>query len=251
MLSLAEVMAGTGAPKRQAGNRYRKDSIFVADELAIGRPLDRNDRARILFCAEALERRTKEPGRRNGALGYVGLTILRALLLRSLNGRNGLCCPSYVTLQACTGLCRASIAAGLERLERSGIIKVVRRIVRQVIERISPITGNPERIVGTVQASNLYAFPVPAPSRVCGAGSNYQRGSINKAVDDTTNRRPAALHRFVSEAALDQVRAVAPGWDRQWLLARFLAWPGSKQARDMDKAFLAWVRSFTKGKAPC
>jgi hypothetical protein len=45
-----------------------------------------------------LERRTKEPGRKNGALGYVGLAILRALLLRFL-GRNGLCCPSYETLQ--------------------------------------------------------------------------------------------------------------------------------------------------------
>jgi hypothetical protein len=116
MRSIAEVMAGTGAPRRQAGNKYRRSSVFVLDELAIGRPLDRNDRARILFCAEALERRTKEPGKRNGALGYVGLAILRALLLRFL-GRNGLCCPCYLTLQACTGLCRASIAEGLRRLE--------------------------------------------------------------------------------------------------------------------------------------
>jgi hypothetical protein len=77
-------MAGTGAPKRQAGNKYRGGSVYVLDELAIGRPLDRNDRAKILFCAEAWERRTKEPGRRNGALGYVGLSILRALLFRFL-----------------------------------------------------------------------------------------------------------------------------------------------------------------------
>jgi hypothetical protein len=249
MLSLAEVMAGTGAPRRQAGNKYRRGSVFVLDELAIGRPLDRNDKAKILFCAEALERRTKEPGRRNGALGYVGITILRTLLLRFL-GRNGLCCPSYETLQDATGLCRASIAAGIERLERSGVIKVVRRLVRHLVERISPITGEPERIMATVQASNLYAFTTQvAPSRVCVPGTNLLKGSFKSPIDDAT-RRPAALHRFVSEAALDQVRAVAPGWDRQMLLRKFLAWSGSKEARDMDAAFLGWVKSFTKGKAP-
>jgi hypothetical protein len=246
-------MAGTGTPKRQAGNRYRRGSSFVLDELSVGRPLDRNDRAKILFCAEALERRTKEPGKRNGALGYVGLTILRTLLLRFL-GPRGLCCPSYATLQAFTGLARASIAAGLERLEAAGILKVVRRIVRQVIERISPITGEPERFVGTAQASNMYAFPVPGAdatsSRVHGAGSNHNGSLKSNEVDDATNRRPAAIHRFVSENALDRVREIAPGWDRQWLLAKFLAWPGSRKAENMDAAFLGWVKRFTKGKAP-
>jgi hypothetical protein len=248
MLSLAEVIAGTGAPKRQAGNKYRRYSQFVLDELAIGRPLDRNDRARILFCAEALERRTKEPGKRNGALGYVGLTILRALLLRFL-GPRGLCCPSYVTLQACTGLCRASIAAGLQRLEQSGILKSTRRLVRKVIERLSPITGELERIVTTVQGSNLYAFATPSPNRVHNAGTNHTKRSFKSESYDAT-RRPAAVPKFVSEAALDRVREIAPGWDRQALLKKFLDWPGSKEARDMDAAFLAWCRSFTKGKPP-
>jgi hypothetical protein len=80
------------------------------------------------------------------------LNILRCLLLRFL-GPRGLCCPSYVALQAFTGLCRASIAEGLKRLERSGILKVTRRLVRQVIERTSPITGELERIMTTVQGS--------------------------------------------------------------------------------------------------
>jgi hypothetical protein len=46
------------------------------------------------------------------------------------------------------------------------------------------------------------------------------------------------------------VREIAVGWDRQWLLKTFLDWPGSKEARDLDKAFAAWCRSFTKGKPP-
>jgi biotin operon repressor len=67
---------------------------------------------------------------------------------------------------------------------------------------------------------------------------------------DDRKRRPAVLHRFVSEAALDRVRDIAPGWDRQALLRKFTDWPGSKSARDMDAAFLGWVPKFTKGAAP-
>jgi len=62
--------------------------------------------------------------------------------------------------------------------------------------------------------------------------------------------QPAESYRFVSEAALDRVRAIAPGWDRQFLLRAFLAWDGSKTARNMDAAFVGWVPKFTKGKRP-
>jgi hypothetical protein len=150
MRSLGEVLAGTGAPKRQAGNKYRRNSVFVLDELAIGRPLDRNDKARILFCAEALERRSKAPGRKNGHLGYVGLAVLRCLLLRFL-GANGVCSPSYLALQCASGLCRQSIADGLRRLSEAGILRIVRRLQRQVVNGV----------VMTRQGSNLYSFVVP------------------------------------------------------------------------------------------
>jgi hypothetical protein len=186
MRSLAEVLAGTGAPKRQTGNRYRRNSQFVLEELTIGRPLDRNDKAKLLHIAEAMERRTKEPGRKNGVLGYIGLSILRCLLLRFL-GANGACSPSYLALQCASGLCRASVAEGLRRLERAGLLKVIRRLKREVIERVSPITGNIERIVTTVQDTNAYCFAAAgnvstiverlhttelAPNRVHGAGRN-------------------------------------------------------------------------------
>ncbi|HEY8247254.1 MAG TPA: hypothetical protein VIG38_08245 [Hyphomicrobium sp.] len=55
----------------------------------------------------------------------------------------------------------------------------------------------------------------------------------------------------MSEDALDQVRAVAPGWDRQFLAARYRAWmKGKAHPRNPDAAFLGWVKKFTKGKAP-
>jgi hypothetical protein len=32
-------------------------------------------------------------------------------------------------------------------------------------------------------------------------------------------------------------------------MVAFLAWPGSKQARDMDQTFIGWVQGFTKGRS--
>lgn len=68
-------------------------------------------------------------------------------------------------------------------------------------------------------------------------------------VSDDRRKRPAAVHRFVSEDALDRVRVVAPGWDRQALLRKFSDWPGSRNANNLDQAFIGWAKSFTKGRA--
>ena len=54
--------------------------------------------------------------------------------------------------QAATGLCRQSIANALKRLEASGILKIARRLVRQVIDGV----------MVTRQASNLYSVHEPA-----------------------------------------------------------------------------------------
>lgn len=139
--------------------RYRHRAIFVRNELEFSTPLDRNQRARLLFVAESFERQTKFKGRRNGALGYVGLELLRFLVLRYSHGKSGLCCPSIATLQKTSGRCRGAIVAALARLEASGILRIVRRIERRRIVRLSPITGELESFVGTVQTSNLYSFP--------------------------------------------------------------------------------------------
>jgi hypothetical protein len=151
-------------PRSRPSNhaRYRHKAIFVRDPLAHSTPLDRNARASLIFLAERLERRTKGKGRKNGALGAIGLDVLRALLFRFSDKGSGLCFPSYLTLQALTGRCRGAIAAALKRLEHAGIISITRRLKRVIIERLSPITGQPERIIGTVQDSSLYAFSGPA-----------------------------------------------------------------------------------------
>ena len=145
--------------------RYRRNAVFVSDLARHSTPLDRNARAKLLFMAERIERHTKVAGRRNGSFGYAGLAVLRALVLRFANGRTGLCCPSYQTLRAHTGLCRQANADALHRLEAAKIIKITRRLIRERVTRISPLTGLIETYLGTVQASNLYAFTTEADGR--------------------------------------------------------------------------------------
>lgn len=55
----------------------------------------------------------------------------------------------------------------------------------------------------------------------------------------------------VSQQALDQLREVAPGWDRYALEAQYLAWVSDKEpARNEDARFIGWAKSFTKGRPP-
>jgi hypothetical protein len=135
--------------------RYRCGARFVMDVRQYCHPRDRNERARILFLSEALERRTRPPGARNGVVSQPGLRVLRALLLHFLRGSDGLCTPSYVVLMAATGLCKQSISNALKRLEAAGIVRITRRLVREVVDAGGFL------VTVTRQASNLYSIFEP------------------------------------------------------------------------------------------
>jgi DNA-binding transcriptional ArsR family regulator len=139
-------------------NHFRRGARFIADARQHCRPLDRNERARILYLAEQLERSTKPAGGRNGVLGHVGVVVLKALVCGFLRRSDGMCCPSVKALQEATGLARSTIFEALNRLEAAGIIQRVRRLARRVIN-----FGGLARLA-TVQASNLYAFSEPSPT---------------------------------------------------------------------------------------
>jgi len=156
--------------------RYRKDSAFIADARQHCRPLDRNERARILFQAEALERRTKPKGGRNGCLGYTGIATLKALVCGFLRRADGLCCPSVKAIQEATGLSRSAIFEALNRLEAAGIVRRARRLVRRMIN-----FGGIARL-STVQASSLYAFSEPSPTAHLLPTRKPRRGRVGKVL---------------------------------------------------------------------
>jgi hypothetical protein len=123
--------------------RYRRNAEYASDSRAF-RPIDRNERVRVIIAAEALERRTKGKGNKSGVLRQSGLRVLRSLLFDFCAVPTGRCCPSYEALRERTGFCFATIAGALQRLELSGLVTIVRRLIRTT--------------VGARQTSNAYAF---------------------------------------------------------------------------------------------
>jgi hypothetical protein len=213
-------------PARWERRAYRHNAIFVSDELAHVSKLDRNQRAKLLFLAEQFERAEKAPGRRNGRLGFAGLAVLRALLLRFHNRSSGLCCPSYTALAAYTGLCRQAVADALARLEHAGIVRIVRRIARERITRLSPYTGEPETIVTTLQQSNLYSFGLPQPGRLALPAPNprpfpsRRQGYLNLVYSADRNPTQSKVRKGLSGEEAGDWRARARAVFQIWGVAQ-------------------------------
>jgi hypothetical protein len=150
-------------PSEKCPHRWRKGSVF-SREGEFYRPLEDDDRARVMDRAEALERRTKHPGQRDGVLGQSALTILRAFLFHFL-GRDGKLDPGYKAIKAKTGFCRQTIATALRRLERAGILEIHRRIARKAYKIWSDLKRCFVELVQIEQINNAYMANVPVPDR--------------------------------------------------------------------------------------
>ena len=80
-----------------------------------------------MFQAEALDRRTHEPGQHGGCLKRTGLAVFRALLFTFANCLTGRCDPSFDTLARSAGVARSTLAVALKRLEATGLLTRTRR----------------------------------------------------------------------------------------------------------------------------
>jgi hypothetical protein len=111
--------------------------------------MDRNARARLIHFAEALDRRTHEPGQHGGVLKRTGLAVLKALVFGFHNLATGRCDPSLDTLARRAGCARSTVIEALNRLEAAGL---VRRLARW-----RAVAANGGLVV--LQLSNAYLFP--------------------------------------------------------------------------------------------
>ena len=125
--------------------------------------IDRNERARLLFQAEALDRRTHEPGKHGGDLKRTGLAVFKALIFGFL-GRGGRCDPSLDTLARRTGCARSTVTEALNRLEAAGL---VRRVARW-----RAVGANGGLVV--LRLSNAYLFPTAGVQKLPETGSRPQ-----------------------------------------------------------------------------
>lgn len=79
-----------------------------------------------LSAAEEHERATKQPGKRNGALGDIGMKVLR-LLLRLRGKLDGRLDPSYTWIAQQVRIARSSVGKALARLKAAGFLDWMRR----------------------------------------------------------------------------------------------------------------------------
>jgi DNA-binding transcriptional MocR family regulator len=116
--------------------------------------IDRNERARIMFRAEALDRRTHRPGQHGGILKRTGLAVLKALVFGFL-GPGGRCDPSLESLARMAGCARSTVIEALKHLEAAGL---VRRVARW-----RAVAANGGLVV--LQLTNAYLFPTAEAAR--------------------------------------------------------------------------------------
>ena len=157
--NLSDAETGTIGRRPSGARLYHRGSRFGEPER---RKLDRNLVARILFLAEALDRRTRGKGQHGGLLKAKGLDVLRALLRRLLQlSRPGSASramrrsprPPAAASRRCARSCaRWRPPASSQTIRRKVVVSFVSRARR-------------ERFDFAVQTSNSYVFNLPIADR--------------------------------------------------------------------------------------
>ena len=126
--------------------------------LGSNRAESRRRRWRIYRHARYFERVTRRwgDGKRNGALGYVALAVLHALLFDFMDLATGATFPGHEAIANAAGVHPRSVARAIVRLQAAGFLKWIRRARR--LEESSVVFE-------LVQDSNAYYFSEPDKHR--------------------------------------------------------------------------------------
>ncbi len=161
MQTVFEALGGAKGkrPGRQTGQRvHRYSRTEAGGEGRFWQPFNPRNVARFMQAAEKYDRlkrlahRRERNNRENGAIGHVGLEVLRELL-RLIDYRTGRLDPAIATLALRIGRSIAAVADALKRLKAHGFLDWLRRYVP---------TGNAGlRGPQVKQTSNAYRLMLP------------------------------------------------------------------------------------------
>ena len=123
--------------------------------------------------------------------------------------------------------------------------------------------GALHKATGAYREARIEAVPgglklLPSPPPVKRAAVALPRGEDNETAETKRITGPAsaesttAVKDVVPLSALEMVPSIAPGWDKYYLEAQYRAWVKTlgEPPRHPDRAFLGWVRKFTRGRRP-
>lgn len=192
--------------RRRSASIVRRGSVLRESLRGFFRAVDRREVGSILKAAERLDNLTKAKGRRNGALGYTGLKVLK-VLLSLVDYRTGRLEPSYVALAERTKLSISAVAEALKRLVASGFLVIQRRC-----EPTGTIGAGPQ----LRQITNAYRVELPAL-----AAKLLRTAPPAPMPDDERHRRQearAARERMIRQLPAWQQPAVRGGADNRSLV---------------------------------
>lgn len=142
----------THPPKRPDRARVRRQSRLAGRcEGAFWRPTSRREVRRVVLGARRYELATRQPGRRNGALGYVALEVLE-LLAHVVDYRTGRLEPALAYLMQRLRRSRDAVVRALAALRSNGFLDWLRRFEPTGIEGRGPQVR---------QTSNAYRLSLP------------------------------------------------------------------------------------------
>lgn len=215
MKTLQEALQGAsggrvGRPTGQQVHRHTRTAR--GQERAFWQPIERRSRSRILAAAERYDRlhrishRTARNRRENGAIGHVGLEVLRALLFDFIDCRTGRLDPAIATIARKIGRAIGAVAAALQRLKAHGFLEWLRRYV--------PTGQQGLRGPQVQQTSNAYRITLPAA---------IVAALATPAPDDDDHRREADAEAHRAMLAVLSARELVSATVDDGPLARALA----------------------------
>jgi hypothetical protein len=124
MPSLPGLTALASSLKTYAPSPVWRDS--TTDEVKF-LPMPKKAAVKLYHRARDFERRTRQPGKQDGALGRNGLAILHAMIFDFLDYRTGQLDPGYAAIARKACISVRSAARGLQKLKLAGVLNWLRR----------------------------------------------------------------------------------------------------------------------------
>jgi hypothetical protein len=177
--AIGDVLSGATTKIRRTFQPVRRNSYNVGErEHRLWRPVNKREISARLKAAEWYDRQNKEPGARNGALGHIGLEVLRELY-RIVDFKSGRLEPAIDTIMQRIKRSRAAVVRALARLKKHGFLDWIRR---------TEPTENEGQGPQVRQVTNAYWFGLPQfalafVKRVMGAGPPPDDDVARRATD--------------------------------------------------------------------
>lgn len=124
MPSLPGMTALAGSMKTYAPSPVWSDSTTAEVKF---QGLPKKKAVKLYHRARDFERKTRQPGMQDGALGRNGLAVLHALIFDFLDYRTGRLDPGYETIARKACISVRSVARGLCNLKMTGVLNWLRR----------------------------------------------------------------------------------------------------------------------------